>query len=60
MQLNCRKKTSFFCRPIELKATHVIWTVDRHSYKSTQFIRTGGGFFPTGFCCKSPIWGVVT
>jgi len=27
-QLNCRKMTSFFCRLIELKATHVIWTVD--------------------------------
>jgi len=36
--------TSFFCRLIELKATHVIWTVDTLTSQLSSSELAGGSF----------------
>ena len=52
-QLNYHKMTGFFCRPIRLKSTQVIWTVDTLKGQLSSSELDGGAFCPTGFCSKS-------
>ena len=54
-QLNYHKMTGFFCRRIRLKSTQVNWTVDTLTSQLSSSELDGWGFFPTGFCSKSPI-----
>ena len=49
--------TGFFCRPIRLKSTQVIWTVDTLTSQLSSSELDGGALCPTGFCSKSPIQG---
>ena len=52
-QLNYHKMTGFFCRPIRLKSTQVIWTVDTLKGQLSSSELDGGAFCPTRFCSKS-------